>query len=129
MATDPCDNSFGGRISITIDGDRIAPSEADITLDPTNISVTGGANGDGSAFYTSKPKLFGAEVKFRNNSGIVWNDQMRKCAINATISEDDNNRTHIFTGARFTGEPKLNLATGEVDGVKIEGDQYQKING
>lgn len=126
--SDPCDNSFGGRISISVDGDRFTPSDAEITLDPTNISVDAKANQDGSACYMAKPKLFAAEIKFRDGSGIIWNDQLRKCSINATISEDDNNRTHIFTSARFTGEPKINLSTGEVEGVKIEGSQYQKLN-
>jgi hypothetical protein len=127
MANDCCD-SFGGRISITVDGDRMAPTDGDVTLDPTNITVTGGANGDGSAFYTSKPKLYGAELSFRNGCGIKWDDKLRKCKIDVTIVEEDNSRTHIFTGSRFTGEPKLNLNTGEVSGVKIEGPQYQALN-
>jgi hypothetical protein len=127
MANDCCD-SFGGRISITVDGERMTPTDGDVTLDPTNIVVTGGANGDGSAFYTSKPKLFGAELAFRNGCGVKWNEKLRKCKIDATIVEEDNSRTHIFTGARFTGEPKLNLSTGEITGVKIEGPQYQSLN-
>jgi hypothetical protein len=127
MANDCCD-SFGGRISITVDGDRMAPTDGDVTLDPTNITVTGGANGDGSAFYTSKPRLYGADLNFRNGCGIKWDDKLRKCKIDVTIVEEDNARTHIFTGARFTGEPKLNLSTGEVTGVKIEGPQYQPLN-
>jgi hypothetical protein len=126
--TIPCDNSFGGRISLTVGTTNIAPSDGDITIDPTNTTVTGGANGDGSAFYTSKPKLYGAEIKFRNSSGLVWNDLMKQCSVDATIVEEDNSRTHIYTGARITGEPKLNLATGEVTGCKIEGDQYQMLN-
>lgn len=128
MADDCCD-SFGGRISITVDGDRMTPSDADITLDPTNISVEAKANQDGSACYMAKPKLYAAEIKFRNGCGIAWDDKLRKCKVDATIVEEDNNRTHIFTGARFTGEPKLNLSTGEIDGIKIEGSQYQKLNG
>jgi hypothetical protein len=127
MTADCCD-SFGGRISISVDGAAMTPSDADITLDPTNIVVDGKANQDGSACYTSKPKLFAAEIKFRNGCGIIWNNLLRKCSINATIVEEDNNRTHIFTGARFTGEPKLNMSTGEIDGVKIEGSQYQMLN-
>ena len=129
MASDSGDNSFGGRISISIGDTRYAPSDADITIDPTNISVDAKANQDGSACYMAKPKLFAAEIKFRDNSGISWNDQLRALSIDATISEDDNNRTHIFTSARFTGEPKVNLSTGEVDGMKIEGSQYQKLKG
>jgi hypothetical protein len=90
--------------------------------------VTGMANADGSACYTAKPKLYGVEVNFRSGCGIKWDDKLRKCKIDATIVEEDNARTHIFTGARFTGEPKTNLSTGEVTGVKIEGPQYQLLN-
>lgn len=128
MAGNDCCDSFGGRISITVDGDRMTPSEGDVTLDPTNITVTGGANQDGSAFYTSKPKLYGADLNFRNGCGITWDEKLRKCKVDATIVEEDNSRTHIFTGARFTGEPKLNLSTGEITGIKIEGPQYTKLN-
>jgi hypothetical protein len=127
MADDCCD-SFGGRISIMVDGAPMTPSEADITLDPTNIEVEGKANQDGSACFTSKPKLYGADVKFRNGCGIRWDDKLRKCKIDATIIEEDNSRTHIFTGARFTGKPTLNLSTGEIDGIKIEGSRYQALS-
>ncbi|WP_022722945.1 phage tail tube protein [Rhodopseudomonas sp. B29] len=128
MAEGDCCDSFGGRISITVDGDRMTPSDADITLDPSNIEVEGKANQDGSACYTSKPKLYGAEIKFRNGCGIKWDERLRRCKIDVTISEEDNSRTHIFTGARFTGKPTVNLSTGEVEGVKIEGPQYQALN-
>lgn len=127
MANECCD-SFGGRISITVDGERMTPTDGDFTLDASNVEVTGGANQDGSAFYTSKPKLYGVEVNFRSGCGIRWDEKLRKCKIDATITEEDNSRTHIFTGARFTGTPKVNLSNGEVTGVKIEGPQYQLIN-
>jgi hypothetical protein len=126
---DDCCNSFGGRVSITVDGAAMTPSDADITIDPTNISVEAKANQDGSACYMAKPKLYAAEIKFRNGCGIKWDNSLRKCSINATIVEEDNNRTHLYTAARFTGEPKLNLSTGEIDGIKIEGAQYQFLNG
>ncbi len=127
MAESDCCDSFGGRISITVDGERMTPSEADITLDPTNISVEAKANQDGSGCYMAKPKLYGAEIKFRNGCGIAWDEKLRMCKVNVTIVEEDNNRTHIFTAARFTGEPKLNLSTGEIDGLKIEGPRYQRL--
>ena len=129
MADDPCCNSFGGLITIEVDGVRYPATEGDIIIDPTNISVEGGANHDGSAFYTSKPKLFGAEFSFRKPCGVRWNDAMRKCSINVTISEEQHNRTHLFTGARIVGEPKLNLSTGEITGASIKGPRYQEING
>lgn len=126
---DDCCGSFGGRISITVDGAAMTPSDADITLDTSNLEVEGKANQDGSACFTAKPKLYKADIKFRSGCGIAWDEKLRKCTINATITEEDNNRTHIFTGARFTGKPTTNLSTGEVDGVAIEGARYQMLNG
>jgi hypothetical protein len=124
---DDCCNSFGGIITVEIDGVMFSPTEADIVIDPTNIEVTDMANGDGTAAYTSKPKLFGADVTFRNPCGIKWNDAMRKCRVNATIVEVAQNRSHLFTAARLVGAPKLNLNNGEVSGLRISGSQYQVI--
>jgi hypothetical protein len=127
MADDPCCASFGGIISITVDGKRIPPTEADISLETSNLEIDEKANQDGSPCYSAKPKLFKADVTFRNACGLVWNDMMRKCSIDVTISEETNNRTHIFTGARFTGTPKINLGNGEVSGIVIAGRQYQAL--
>ena len=41
------DTNFGGIISISIDGVRLPPTEADITIEPTNIEVEAKANQDG----------------------------------------------------------------------------------
>ncbi|NEW96644.1 hypothetical protein [Rhodopseudomonas sp. BR0G17] len=124
---DDCENSFGGRVSITADDQVFTPSEADIELEISNISVEAKANGDGSACFMAKPELYGCKIKFRNNSGIVWNTTLRKCKLDVTIKEIDNNRTHLFTAARIVGRPTLNLSTGEVDGCEIRGDRYQAI--
>lgn len=122
-----CCNQFGGRVSVTVDDKRFAPTEADITLDPSNLEITGQANQDGSAAYMAKPKLFGAEITFRQPCGLVWNTEMRKCKIDVTIVEEDNGRTHIFSGARITGSPRVNISKGEVSGLRIEGDTYRGI--
>ena len=124
---DDCCNSFGGVISIEVDGVLFAPTEADIMIDPTNLEVTGEANQDASAAFTSKPKLFGAEFTLRNPCGMKWNETMRKCKVNVTIVETGQNRSHIFTAARFVGRPKLNLSNGEVTGLSINGAQYQVV--
>lgn len=127
MADNDCCNSFGGRISITADGERMAPTPADIVIDPANIAVTGEANQDGSACFMAKPKLYGAEIALRNPCGADWNEKLRKCKLDVHIVEEDQGRSHIFTGARFTGDVKLNLANGTVSGIRIEGAQYQMI--
>lgn len=125
--TDACCNSFGGLISIEIDGVQYPATDADIVLDVSNVEVTGNANSDGSGAFTSKPKLFGADITFRHPCGIKWNDVMRKCKVNVTIVETDQNRSHLFTAARVTGAPKRNISNGEVTGLTIQGSQYQEI--
>ncbi|MBR2117669.1 MAG: phage tail tube protein [Afipia sp.] len=124
---DECCGSFGGIITIEIDGERWAPTEADVVLDVSNVEVSGTANQDGTGAFTSKPKLFGADITFRKPCGAKMNDKMRKCKINATIVEEDNNRTHLFTAARLVGAPKLNLSNGEISGLRIEGSRYQEV--
>lgn len=127
MAETNCCYSFGGLITISADGFNLSPTDADITVEPTNIEVKAEANQDGTMCRTAKPKLYKIEVKFREPCGIVWNDFMRKCSLDVTMSENDNNRTHIMTGAAFTGTVKVNRSNGEVDGITIEGPRYQKL--
>jgi hypothetical protein len=122
-----CDTSFGGIVTVEIDGERLSPTEANIILDVAPFEVEGMANGDGSPCRTVKPKLFKAEIRFRQKIGVDWAAMMRKCAINVTIAEATFARTHLFTKAFATGTPRLNLANGEVEGVNIEGAQYTAL--
>lgn len=121
-----CCGSFGGRIVIEI-GDQRYSARGDITLDPTNVEVSADANQDGSAYFTVKPRLYGAAFTISNPCGLVWTTEMSKCSVNVTITEEDNGRTHLFTGARFVGRPQVNLSTGEVTGLSIASSAYQKI--
>lgn len=129
MADNDCCNSFGGRVTVTIAGTRYTPSEADITIEPANREVSAMANGDGSACYSAKPRLPSAEIKYRNGCGITWNELLLTCKVDVSIVEEDNLRTHIFSGARITGNPSLNISNGEVTGLKVEGANYQFLNG
>lgn len=129
MVDDSCCNSFGGKVTATINGVRYTPTEADVTIMPANRSVSSQANQDGSASYTAKPRLPSADIKFRNNCGIAWSDLLLKCSVDVSIVEEDNARTHIFSGARVTGDPDINISTGEVTGLKIEGPTYRFLNG
>lgn len=120
------DNEFGGRITFDFAGLRLPPTDADIVLDVTNITTELKANQDGSTAYMSKVKVVGADIKLRNIPGVDWNVIMRKQG-NATISETENGRTHLFTGTKLVGTPKENLSTGEVDGLRLEGGAYQRV--
>jgi hypothetical protein len=116
-----CDSQFGGRITLNIAGQQYSPSEADVTIKPTNRENEAEMNQDGT--MSTRQKLVPAEidVKFRNNSGINWQANMLACAVNATVQEEDNNRQWLMTGGRFTGRPEINLSTGEVSGIILKG--------
>ena len=126
---DECCNQFGGRISIEIGDKRFAPTDADIEIMPTNREVDGVANQDGSAAYSVKPRLYEMSFTLRNPCGIVWDAEMLKCKVNVTAVEEDNNRTHLLTGARVVGRPSLNFGNGEIRGLKVMGPNYQAIAG
>ncbi len=121
------DGQFGGRISFEFDLINYPPTEGDIEIDPSLVEVTGLANQDGSAAYHLKPTLVGAEFKLRHVNGVDWNALMFKIG-NCTITEENNGRTHLFTKTRLTGLPKVNTATGEVSGLKIQGGQYTRLD-
>lgn len=122
---DDCCNSFGGRISIEIGGKRYS-ARGDISISPSNIETTGEANHDGSPYFVMKPVLYTAEMTFSNPCGLNWDAEMARCSVNVTIVEETNSRQHLFTKARIVGRPKLNLSNGEVSGLSISTDRYQR---
>src|SRR6266571_7986211 len=123
-----CDSQFGGRITLQIGALRVKPTEADIKLKTSHVSVEAKANQDGSACYMVKPMLVSAEITFRRPAGINWTPTMLLCAVNATIVAEDNGRTHLFTNTRMTGDPEENLSNGEISGLKLEGGQYSSLS-
>jgi hypothetical protein len=122
-----CESQFGGRVSLKIGSLQLKPTEADIRLKTSQVSVEARANQDGSACYIVKPMLVSAEFTFRRPLDVSWTDTMLLCSIDGTIVEEDNGRTHLFTGTRFIGDPDENITNGEVSGLKIEGGRYQQI--
>jgi hypothetical protein len=115
-----CDSQFGGRISLTIAGQRYAPTDGDIKMTVSNREVSAEMNSDGTLCRKVKLVPYKWDLTFREKSGIVWQDNMMMCSIDATAVEEDNNRTHLLTGATFTGSPVYNTATGELTGVTLE---------
>lgn len=119
------DGQFGGIVTFEFDGTVIPPSDGEFIVEPGLYDVESKANQDGSSAYMMKPKLPCAEIKLRNAAGIDWQGILLLIG-NCTIVEVDNGRTHLFTNTRLVGSPKVNISTGEVDGLKVEGGTYQK---
>jgi hypothetical protein len=115
---------FGGNITFTFGNQTFVIADAEIKLSPATFEVSSKANQDGSAAYELKPELVGAEIEFRNVGDVNW-AAITQLVGNATIVEQTNGRTHLFTGTRLIGKPDVNLSTGAVAGLKISGGTYQ----
>lgn len=115
----------GGRVTIEFGSTRVS-SRGKVAISPNRVMAEAGANMDGSGFATIKPKLASADVSSLD-AGIRITDDMILSQINVTIRETDTGITHLFTGARLTGEGGKDLEAGEVTGFKVESDSYQQV--
>lgn len=115
---------FGGRVTFKFGTQFIVIAEAEVKIDPATFDVSARPNQDGTAAYEMKPVLVGADVEFRNVGDVDWNAILLQIG-NVTIVEETNGRTHLFTGTRLVGKPQVNVSTGIVSGLRVEGGQYQ----
>lgn len=125
-------HTSGGRVSTVIGGVAYS-ARGVITLDPSNIEVTGGVNQDGSLYRTVAPKARTAELtfdRFVDNDGVPlrWSENiMLQVNLGITFVEQDTGLTHILSGGFFTGKPTMDLSTGEVSGLSLAADSYKTI--
>jgi hypothetical protein len=118
---------FGGLVTFQFGSLVIPPSDGQFVLDPSLFTVAVKTNQDGSAAYELTPKQPGCDIKLRNVGDVDWQAILLQIG-NVTIVEETNGRTHLFTGTRLTGTARVNISTGEVDGLKVEGGSYQFKN-
>jgi hypothetical protein len=125
-------HTSGGRVSTVIGGVAYS-ARGVITLNPSNINVTAGANQDGSVYRTVAPKVRTAEItfdRFVDNDGVPlkWAENiMEQVNLGITFVEQDGGLTHILSGGFFTGEPTMDTSTGEVSGLGLAADSYKTI--
>lgn len=120
------DGLFGGRCTFDFNGQKIPVCEGEFMLDVSPIEVSAESNYDGSTAYKSKPKPQGCSMTLRNVSAVDWSRILFQFG-NVTVVEEDNGRTHLFTGTRMTGKPEVDIVNGDVKGLKAEGGIYQKV--
>lgn len=126
-------HTSGGRVSILVNG-SVYRARGEIKLNPARISTAVEANQDGSLYKTVKPMPAIAECSFdrfldAQDKPLRWNDDiLRMNNIAATYLEQDTGVTTLLTNASFVGEPSINLANGEVDGLKIAAESYEVVS-
>lgn len=124
-----------GRVSMVIGGKPYS-ARGEISLSPSNVTVTAGANSDGSLYRTTAAKPRTAEISFDRGSVLTapdgsrmkWNESMMASVdLSVTFKEIDTGKQHLLSGAFFTGDPSQNLATGEITGLGIAAEGYETV--
>lgn len=116
----------GGRFTLTINGVAYS-GRGKATIKPSSVSVTNGANQDGTGFSTVKSMLKELDLTFDRGIGLSWDETLLLQSVDVTFVETDYGATHLFTGARFEGDPSIDTESGEVSGLKLCSDRYQSL--
>lgn len=127
-------HTSGGRVSAVIGGVAYS-ARGEITLSPSNMTVSAGVNQDGSLYRTVAPKARTAEITFDrlvdiNGRPLQWAENiMLLTNLGITFIEQDTGVTHLLSAGFFTGDPQINTATGEVSNVGLAAEKYETLNG
>jgi len=119
----------GGRYTMQGNGQTFTGRTNAPKVLPARVSIANFANGDGTGSSTVKPELAEVEVTFDRGQGFPWDESMLLQQWNFTLVETDAGVTHLFTGAKFEGRGSIDVANGEVTGLKLMSDRYQQIRG
>ena len=119
----------GGRITITIGGQRYSPRGKAI-IKPAQLSHELMTNHDGTVSRATKAMPATAELTFdRGNQAIgtarpKWDSSFMLPFYDITIRETDTGVLHLFSGATIVGEPAIDTESGEVTGLSVGTDNY-----
>jgi hypothetical protein len=116
---------YGGRILMTTSTGQKFSLRGTLNMNPAGISTEAVANQDGSGDRTATVTLRRAEINFADR-GLDYDALMKAPRFNVTFIEDFSGVTHYFTNAFFVGDPQLNRQTGEVTGVTIAAENYNR---
>jgi hypothetical protein len=116
---------FGGEMRLSINGVTLK-LRGTFTLDPANVTVTTVTNMDNSISRQIKPDAYGCELKAVEDTGVDWQGLLRAQPVPMFIVEDYTGVTHTFARAVFEGAPMIDRETGEVTGLKIRAESYQR---
>jgi hypothetical protein len=125
MAADPCcDDIVGGEVYITM-GDRRFEATADVVITPRRQEREAKLTNGGRLMVTERAVPYLAEITFVNQCGgdplKLWDS---RCHTDITVIEKSRGFRHLFSKASIVGNPKVNLSTGEVQGITVAADKY-----
>lgn len=126
MADQYADDIVGGEVYIIV-GDRRFEGMGDAKIQPRRREMTAGASSGGRLYGTEKAQPARAEISFVNHANADPLDVFDlRAHVDVTFVEKSRGIRHLFTKSLIEGTPEINLATGEVTGLRIATDQYSR---
>lgn len=117
---------FGGTIKLRDATGRNLSLRGNFVCYPSGTSAEFITDQNGSADRVITPTTPRAEVTLVDKrvdlATILSGDRQ-----DITIAEEHTGVVHLFTNAFYTGEVSTNRLNGEVSGVGIAGDSYQRL--
>lgn len=117
---------FGGKITLRSSAGQLFAGRGTFTIAPARMSVEAITNDDASLARVGTPKPATIEITFEDR-GLDYDALMKADDINFTAVEDFTGVTHLLSKAFFTGDPSVNRRNGEVSGLTLSGEAYQRI--
>lgn len=117
--------TVGGRVEITLSG-RIYHPVAAVKVDESNIEPEVVDNQDGSIGRSVKSTHFSADITFRHMDGLDI-QALIDSTFDFAMREIDTKQTVLLTDAFLTGKASRDTVTGEISGLTIVSDKYQRI--
>jgi hypothetical protein len=119
---------FGGRIVARLSSGEPLSLRGTLNMNTSGQSNEAVTNQDGSVdrVGTVQPKR--AELNFADR-GLDFDALMKSDRFNVTFIEDFTGVTHYFTEAFLVGDPQVNRMNGEVTGLSISAEKYNRDKG
>ncbi|MEO3997182.1 hypothetical protein [Mesorhizobium sp. CAU 1732] len=118
---------FGGVMKFRDSAGRNVSLRGNFSVYPHKNTIEGVVNQDGSPDRVATPVAPRAEITFADK-GIDLAGMMGDARRDVTIVEEFTGIVHLFTRAFYTGDPASNRMSGEVTGLGIMAEAYQRMS-
>lgn len=119
-------NDFGGEMRLRLADGSNPTLRASVTLNTSRVSTEPVTNQNGSNSRVVTLRSTRAELTLEDN-GENFEDLLRAPRQDIYITEDFTQISHVFGNAMITGDVSSNRANGEVTGLMIDADSYQRL--
>lgn len=119
---------FGGEMRLRLSGGAVLTMRAAGTLGRANLSTEAMTNQDGSVSRTATLKPSTHELTLEDD-GLDVGELLRASRQDIYVVEEFTGVTHVFLDAFIGGDGAVDRATGELTGLVINANGYQRLNG